>query len=377
MSIKRTPKNKYALDMRDVYGNRIRLEFERKQDAQAYEAKINKEKYDIKLNNLSIIKKRYLIEECLNDFRASKTNLRPKSYQRYSGIILEIINFVKAMKINYLDEFTSDHATLFYNELIKERTIDKGNHTVKMKAAPKTINFYLMVLKSFFKQELIRDHIAKNPTLHIKNLKEENKRPDFYTPEELESFFNQPMHITYRNFFLGLLYSGMRYGEAAHLTWDDVDFNRKLIYIRQKEYHRLKTKSSERSIPMNDQLFNLLSDCYKNKTADWVFTNRIDSNIKERRALQICKDVAEKAGIKNRAYLHKFRSTYATMLVRNDISLESIKELLGHASLAETESAYANNDSNYLHSKVKVLDNLLNINLKVEPVKDKEALAKQ
>jgi hypothetical protein len=39
--------------------------------------------------------------------------------------------------------------------------------------------------------------------------------------------------------------------------------------------------------------------------------------------------------------------------------MESIKELLGHWSMVETERAYANLDANHLHAEVKVLDNLL------------------
>jgi hypothetical protein len=45
--------------------------------------------------------------------------------------------------------------------------------------------------------------------------------------------------------------------------------------------------------------------------------------------------------------------------VRKGVTLESIKELLGHTSLVETEKSYANNEANHLHSDVKVLENIL------------------
>ena len=81
--------------------------------------------------------------------------------------------------------------------------------------------------------------------------------------------------------------------------------------------------------------------------------------MKERRALDKLKTYASRAGIEGRAYLHKFRKTYATYLVQNGVPLESIKELLGHTSIVETEKSYANNDASKLHAHVEKLDNLL------------------
>ncbi len=359
MSIKKTKTNKYYVDVRDVYGRRVRKVFDKKQDAAAFEVAHKKEKYENKLVAVSLKKKRYLISKSLDDFALIKSSLRPKSIQKYNCAINEIRKFCLAMKLVYIDEFTFDHATLFYNELLKERTIDRCTHTILKKAAPKTVNFYIATLKAFFKEELIRNHIDRDPTIHIKNVKTNRKKPEFYTEKVLNDFFSQKMNPSYRNFFLGLLYSGMRYSEAANLTWDDIDFDRKLIYVREKTEHMLKTLRSERAIPMNNHLYELLSDAFHRRSSEFVFPNSQNTMMKERRALAICKAIALKAGINSRAYLHKFRSTYATHLIRNNVPLEAIKELLGHTSIIITEQAYANNESSHLHSNVRVLDTLL------------------
>jgi site-specific recombinase XerD len=47
------------------------------------------------------------------------------------------------------------------------------------------------------------------------------------------------------------------------------------------------------------------------------------------------------------------------VLVRNNISLESIKELLGHSSVIVTEQSYANNEHSRLHRDVDSLDSIL------------------
>ncbi|HVO73326.1 MAG TPA: tyrosine-type recombinase/integrase [Ignavibacteriaceae bacterium] len=91
-----------------------------------------------------------------------------------------------------------------------------------------------------------------------KNLKVEKKRPDYYTEAELKLFFAQEMPEQYRNAFIGFLFTGVRFGELANLTWADVDFEKRLIYIRPKENFKTKTYNSERSIPMNKVLHELL-----------------------------------------------------------------------------------------------------------------------
>jgi site-specific recombinase XerD len=97
---------------------------------------------------------------------------------------------------------------------------------------------------------------------------------------------------------------------------------------------------------------------FENKKSDFVFCTSSGTKMRERKALSVCKDVAEKAELSSRAFLHKFRATYATVLVRNKVPLETIKELLGHSSVTITEKSYANNVSAGMFADVDVLDNI-------------------
>lgn len=359
MAIKELPNGMYMLYTVNYNGQKIRLRFKKKKDAEAYQNKIEAEKYDKKLVRLKLKEERYLFADSMKDFELTKSMLRPKSIQKYSAVIKQILLFAESLKIKYLDQFTSDHGTLFYNELIKEKVVGEGENTRTTKAAPKTINFYIQTLKTFFQAEVSKNHILKSPVLHIKFVRHDKKKPEYYTVEELKKFFSQEMQSAYRYFFIGLLNSGMRFAEASNLTWEDIDFKKKLMYVRSKAGHKLKTINSERAIPMNEELFGLLTKLNKERKSEYVFASSNGKQIRERRALEVCKSIASNAGITSRSFLHKFRATYATLLIRNKISLESIKELLGHASLIETEKSYANNDSTQMHSEVSVLDGIL------------------
>ena len=166
------------------------------------------------------------------------------------------------------------------------------------------------------------------------------------------------MPDAYRNAFMGLLLTGMRFGELVNLT-EDVDFEKRFIYVRSKENFRTKTHNSERAIPIIDDLYKLLIQAFRNKQSEiYPFCSPTGKQLKERRALEVCKKVAEIAGITTRAFLHKFRHTDATLLIQRGTPIESIKELFGHWSVIQTE-AYTHNNTDHLLPQASRLNKLL------------------
>ncbi len=359
MSVKQKPNGKYLVDVRDEYGTRIERTFRTKTEAKAFEAQYTKIKYENTLINNHLKEPKYSMKTALDSYEITKVDLRAKSVQKYKLVISQLRHFTEAIGIDYVDEFTTDHATFLYNELRKEKAVKRGSKTVMMTAKPKTVNFYLTSIRAFFQQEFIKGHIKRNPMLHIKNLKVQKKKPDYYTVDELKRFFEQTMPEAYRDAYIGLLYTGMRFAELSSLTWADVDFENRLMYVRPKEGFNTKTHNAERAIPMNAILEALLHKLVNKKRSDkYVFPSTKGTQIRERRMLEICKDTAIKANIESRAFLHKFRSTYATALIHRGVPIQNIKELLGHWSVIETE-IYAHNKSDHLHPDVAKLDNLL------------------
>jgi site-specific recombinase XerD len=359
MSIYQKPNGKYLVDIRDEFDTRIRRTFKTKMDAKAFESMYTTSKYQTKLVKNKITKAKYSFEQALNDFEMTKVGLRPKSYQKYKFVLSQLKKFAGALQIVSIDEFTPDHASMLFIELTKEKEIKRKSGTIRTRPMPKTVNFFISTVKAFFYYEVLRDHITKSPMLHIKNLKSEKRKPEFYSIPELKSFFSQNMQDEYRYAFMGLLFTGMRFNELANLTWNNIDFSKKLVYVKPNASFHIKTHNAERAIPMNNELFQLLVFLNKKmKNVDYVFTSPRGKKLRERRMLEVCKIVANKAQIDSRAYLHKFRHTYATMLIRKGVSIEAIKELLGHWSVTETE-IYAHNQSDHLHREVSSLNNLL------------------
>lgn len=359
MAIKQKKNGNYLVNTRDQTGTRLKRTFRTKREAEAFDSSIKLQKYENQLVRNGVKSARYLFTQAIEDYLLTKSDLRPASYTKYSFVLLELKKFAQAIGLKYIDEFTPDHATLLYNELIREKETIRGKKKIKTKAKPKTVNFFLVAVKAFFQQEFIKEHIKRNPMLHIRNLKVEKRKPEFYSKEELKLFFTQPIDDAYRLAFMGLLFTGMRFAELANITWEDIDFGNRLLFVRPKENFKTKTSNSERAIPLNIIMYELLVKYYPNRLSEeYVFTSPKGFPIRERKMLAICKTVAKKAGITNNAYLHKFRHTYATMLIHNGVKIQNIKELLGHWSISETER-YAHNNSQHLHQDVSELDNLL------------------
>ena len=359
MAIKQKRNKKYLVDERDEYGERIQRTFSRLSDAKAFKATLTVRKNDRKLVVNGLKQSRYPFNQSVDDYELTKVDLRPSSQQRYKFVFSQVRKFAQAIGIQFIDEFTPDVATLFYNELTKEKDDPRYDDGRKIKVKPKTVNFFLTAVRAFFQHEYVKDHITRNPMLHIKNLKVEKRKPEYFTVEELKSFFSQLMHDSYRSAFMAFLFSGLRFAELANLTWDDIDFSRCLMVIRSRDDFKTKTHNSERAIPMNSILLGIVRDRFDNKqSSKYVFTSPNGCRLRERRTLQICKEIASSAGITSNAYLHKFRHTYATMLIHKGVSIQNIKELLGHWSVIETER-YAHNKSDHLFPDVQKLDNLL------------------
>ena len=208
MAIKQKANGNYLVNIRDQTGTRIKRTFRTKREAEVFESSIKVQKYENRLIGNGVRPARYLFEPAANDFLLTKSDLRETSIIKYSFVIEELKKFAKALNIKFIDEFSPDHATMLYNELIRAKETVRGKKKIMVKAKPKTVNFFLSTVKAFFQQEFIKDHIKRNPMLHIRNLKVDRRKPEFYTKEELKAFFSQSMDDAYRLAFMGLLLPG-------------------------------------------------------------------------------------------------------------------------------------------------------------------------
>lgn len=160
---------------------------------------------------------------------------------------------------------------------------------------------------------------------------------------------------------------GLRRGEMAGLTWDDIDFNNYVIninkaLIRIENIYTIsstKTECSVREVPISDELIlklrqhkikqkelklrygsEYIENVFKSKKYDLVFTWEYGKFIQPQWYLHKLKKVAKKNEIEKNLRWHDLRHTNASMLLESGVELKVIQERLGHADIQTTANIY-------------------------------------
>jgi integrase len=140
------------------------------------------------------------------------------------------------------------------------------------------------------------------------------------------------------------LYSGLRDGELQHLSYNDIDVKHSLWIVRPKEGHELKTRESQRRVPVDEDLTKKIMERKEaeGKTGeDLIFPNTTEAD-PDSHLLRITKRVAKLAGIdERRVDNHKFRATTITTWLQNGNAVPDVMEWVGHVSPATILGYYA------------------------------------
>ena len=159
-----------------------------------------------------------------------------------------------------------------------------------------------------------------------------------------------------------LLWTGMRVGEAGALTWDDVDLEQGVIYIRKTVvyvdgkyvmHNTPKTKSSIRKIPMlsNVKEMFLIQKKIGRKSSneiggykDFIFlTNRCNPYIGTSLDLRL-KSITDRCnkmgGNLPHISCHTLRHSFATRMCESNVNMKVVQAILGHNNIGITYDTY-------------------------------------
>lgn len=208
-------------------------------------------------------------------------------------------------------------------------------HKMQAKSAPTTIRLYVACFKSWGKWLCQNDFLPQNPSKSLIAPKKPHRLPRFIsqsdlppTPENRLCF--DPKELRQALLFELLYGSGLRISEAAQLEWQEISFGDRQVRVHGKG-------NKMRLVPLTQICVDLLRQNKSQNSGSCVFDNGKGQPYSVRTLQNDVKDYLRSQGWDGNAHPHMLRHSFATHLLENGADLMSIKEMLGHASLASTE----------------------------------------
>ena len=246
-------------------------------------------------------------------------------------------DFLAGCDKTYADELTREDVLSFHGQMRKRGPSDRTVH-----------NRHANLMSFLLYLELDAKKIAGKASKYEKTM------PEIFEPEDLTAFFASLTTDYDRLRFTLLLQTGLREQEAMYLEWVDISYARRTLQVRSKPRYKHKIKDSEeRELPLSQELVAQLQAYREQIPGEYrlVFGRR-GSNADEpdghllRRLKLLVKDAGLNCevctacvanGECEKWFLHKFRATYCTTMLRETQGdLRTVMGLMGHSDLTST-----------------------------------------
>jgi integrase len=201
------------------------------------------------------------------------------------------------------------------------------------------------------------------------------KRSDVmpFSLEEVQRIINTA-RPDYRNYFTTRFFTDMRTGEVHGLKWKYIDFERRLILVRESivlnEEDDLKTDGSMRDIQMNQLVFDALQKQYaaSGKLSEYVFCGRSGKPIDNQNFLnRVWAPLLRHLALEHRR-AYQMRHTAATLWLASGEAPEWIARQLGHTSTEMLFRVYSRYVPNLTRRDGSAMDRMLKQHISITPV---------
>jgi len=218
---------------------------------------------------------------------------RPNTFRKYRTELERFLEFFSGKATAH--SITPNDLNEFMVYLKNEKRL--GNNSV----------IQTMVIVAQFMRKQGRPNLTRQIDLPQKMI----KLPDEYSDKELRGFFDACdswEEVLYYTFLL----TGFREQEVVHLFWEDVNFSLDMIQVKAKPHLGFRVEGVSLVFPS-------------------------PRGHRELHMLDKCKAAARRAGLdESRFTLRKFRTTYATRMLRAGFDARTVQHWMGHKSLETT-----------------------------------------
>ncbi|MFN5848401.1 MAG: tyrosine-type recombinase/integrase [Chitinophagales bacterium] len=265
----------------------------------------------------------------------------------YKGRIKDFIEWLESNQVSDIKNFTQKHLSAYSEYLQSRKNKRRGGGL-----GTSHLNHNFMALDKFceFLHQIGMDTAPIPQNYRIRQEKNERiYKIETLTKEEIKTLQDNIINTYKQMTFIekeakqeqlklvfALFYGcGIRRTEGANLQIDDIDFDKRTIFIRQGKNYK------DRVIPMSTGVYKALEN--------YIYNFRNTKKLKHRRlfihsigtvsdSLKELQNTCENETLKSkRLTLHILRHSIATHLLQNGMSIENIALFLGHSSLESTQ----------------------------------------
>ncbi|MEU3014712.1 tyrosine-type recombinase/integrase [Nocardia asteroides] len=233
----------------------------------------------------------------------------------------------------------------------------------------RTVETTVWVLDYAIERRFLPNNIARA----IKPKAGRKRKPQTYTPAEVSTFLHS-LESDRNGHLWFLALCGLRRGEIGGLRWSGVDFKAKTITVHigraaaggKAVEDDPKTEASERTLPMDDEMVDVLRRARRRQAADklqlgkayqdlgYVACNEDGTPFHPDTLTHKWAKAARAAGVRH-IRLHDARHTCGTTMHLRKVPMAVIAAWLGHADASVTARIYAHSQADALAEASRTL----------------------
>lgn len=290
---------------------------------------------------------RLSVGDQLQDWLADRRGkVRPTTWVSYEGVVrvhLGSIERIHLVRLSPVD----------VRRLLRERT--------HAGCSPRTTRYALTVLRMALGQAVRDGLVARNVATAVTGPRITREELRVWSPSEARRFLAATSEDPLGSLWAVLLGTGMRLGEALGLRWSDVNLGSRTLAVSgairimpravrasgDMRLQRLepKTEAGWRTIALADFVVDGISSRQRAQAGQpksidgYIFTTPRGTPVDPRNANREFERAMTAVGLP-RIRLHDLRHTAASLLLAQGFTLEDVKRILGHSSIAMTSDIY-------------------------------------